>query len=83
MCHENECSCGHEAHHSQRGEWEHHGGYGRGHHSGCGCGHFGHGHRRFFTKEEIIARLEEYLKELQAEAKGVEERLAELRREKP
>jgi hypothetical protein len=29
----------------------------------------------------MIARLEEYLKELQAEAKGVEERIAELKKE--
>jgi len=45
-----------------------------------------HGHpfltrRRFFTKEEVIAQLEEYLKRLQAEAKGVEERIAELKKE--
>jgi hypothetical protein len=33
------------------------------------------------SKEEVIAGLEEYLKQLQAEAKGVEERIAELRRE--
>jgi DNA anti-recombination protein RmuC len=37
-------------------------------------------HRRFIPREEIIARLEEYLKQLQAEAKGVEERLAELKK---
>jgi len=35
--------------------------------------------RRYLTREEKIARLEEYLKELQSEAKAVEERLAELR----
>jgi len=35
--------------------------------------------RHFPTREEQIAWLEEYLKELQAEAKGVEERIAELR----
>ena len=36
--------------------------------------------RRFPTTEETIGRLEEYLKELQAEAKGVEERIAELKK---
>ena len=36
--------------------------------------------RRFVSREEIAARLEEYLKNLQAEAKGVEERLAELKK---
>jgi hypothetical protein len=38
-------------------------------------------HRQFVSQEEIIAGLEEYLKQLQAEAKGVEERLAELKKE--
>ena len=32
------------------------------------------------SKEEIIAGLEEYLTQLQAEAKGVEELIAELKR---
>jgi len=35
--------------------------------------------RRFPTREERIAWLEQYLKELQAEAKAVEERIAELK----
>jgi hypothetical protein len=35
--------------------------------------------RRFPTREERIAWLEQYLKDLQAEAKAVEERIAELR----
>ena len=75
----------------------HHGYSGGGgmHHSGCccydcGCHHSGrmHGHglgefgqRRFPTREEIIEDLEEYLKQLKAEAKGVEERIAELKKE--
>jgi hypothetical protein len=55
---------------------------------GCCCGEGGPGtgwepgmrfHRRFSTREERIARLEEYLKNLQAEAKAVEERLAEIK----
>jgi hypothetical protein len=36
--------------------------------------------RRFPTKEEMIAEMEEYLKQLHAEVKGVEERLAELKK---
>ncbi len=36
-------------------------------------------HRRFATREERIARLEEYLKELQAEVQAVQERIAELK----
>ncbi len=35
--------------------------------------------RRFSTREERIARLEEYLKELQAELQAVQEYLAELK----
>jgi hypothetical protein len=35
--------------------------------------------RHFISREEIITRLEEYLKQLQAEAKGVEERIAEMK----
>jgi len=55
---------------------------------GGGCCHGGEGkawgpgspfRRHFITREEQIAWLEEYLKELQAEAKGVEERIAELK----
>jgi hypothetical protein len=65
-------------------------GYGAGPHGGFGCwygmggpgaggGPGMHFRRRFATREERIARLEAYLKELQAEAKAVEERLAELK----
>jgi len=49
-------------------------------HKGCCC-HPGYGLRQFPTREEIIAQMEEYLKQLQAEVKGVEERLAQLRKE--
>ena len=62
---------------------------------GCGCGchnggiHYRKGsfnhefiERRFISKEEVIAKLEEYLKQLQAEGKGVEERIARLRKTK-
>ncbi len=49
-----------------------------------GSGHGSHQfltRRRFPNREEIIGRLEEYLKQLQAEAKGVEERIAGLKKE--
>ncbi len=68
------------------GHGEHHGFHG--HTCWCGCYDFGfrmhfgpgiHFTRRFSTKEERIAWLEEYLKELKAEVKAVEERLAEIR----
>ena len=77
-------------------KWGHPGywGWGRMHHGGgCyyGCHHGGgmhngshfelFGHRRFISKEEIIAHLEEYLKQLQAEAKGVEEHIDALKKE--
>ena len=64
----------------------HHGMYGGWHHLGlCGCGcHQPHGgtgfHRRFISREEMIGNMEDYLKQLQAESKAVEERLAELKK---
>jgi hypothetical protein len=70
------------------GHGEHHGDHGYGY-SYCCCGEgsgpggrFGPGMRfgrRFPTREERIAWLEEYLQELQAEAKAVEERIAEMK----
>lgn len=65
-----------------------------GHHGDCGGGHHGeHGHhgfgrgwhqgpgfrRRFFTREELLQRLDDYATALETEAKAVRERLAELR----
>ena len=38
--------------------------------------------RRFSTREERITRLEEYLSELQEEAKAVEEHLARMKADK-
>jgi hypothetical protein len=49
----------------------------------CGCGgHHGGGlmQRRFVSKEEVTNQLEDYLKQLKAEAKGVEERIAEIKK---
>lgn len=68
-----DCGCGH--HHGQ--------GQGHGHGHGCGCGdesgHHGGFGRRFLTREERISNLEEYLHALQAEAKAVEEHIAEMK----
>jgi hypothetical protein len=77
--------CEHEGHH---GSWHR----GRQHHGdSCDCGcHQGRHHggfwpfgfgRRFWSKEEIAAWLEQYLEDLRAEAKAVEERIAELKKE--
>jgi hypothetical protein len=43
------------------------------------CGQHPGWHRHFFTREERIARLEEYLETLRTEAKAVEEAIAELK----
>jgi len=69
------------------GHSEHHGRHGYG--FCCEEGYFGpwmrfeprmmRFRRHFPTREERIAWLEEYLKELRAEAKAVEERIAELK----
>jgi len=47
----------------------------------CGCGPASGG-RSFLTKEEKIEMLQEYQKELEQEAKGVAERVKELKKEK-
>lgn len=66
--------CGHESHHGGRQRGHHHGGF-------CACsGPFRSG-RRFWTKEEKIAWLEQYLGGLQEEAKAVEERIVALKEE--
>ena len=76
--------CETESHHGGR----HHGGRRRGHHGcdcgccGCGCGGHSRFERTFWTRDEKIAWLEEYLEDLQAEAKAVEERIAALKEEK-
>jgi hypothetical protein len=65
--HDRGCCCGRGPHHE--------GGY-RGR---CEGGPGRHFRRHFFTREERLAWLEAYLKELQAEAKAVEEKMAELK----
>lgn len=70
MCHTGECGCGHQAHHVLQG---------RGHQQQSCCGG-GFGRRRFFTREETITQLDEYLSSLKAEVKGLEEYIAELKK---
>jgi len=82
--------------HGHSAWWGHHGypTGGKLHHSSdcdcgcnCGCGSHhgsgfapGFGQRHFISKEEIITHMEEYLKQLRAEAAGVEERITELKK---
>ncbi len=47
---------------------------------GCGCESGNHFPRRYQTKEEQIAELESYLKDLKLEVQAVEERLTDLRK---
>ena len=72
MCRDIDCGC------------EQHGRHAKGdrgtHHSDCCCMP-GYGRRRFHTREEVIAELEEYLGDLRSEIKGVEERIAQLKKE--
>lgn len=72
MCYTSEYGYGHPTHHAP-GRASHH-------HWGCCCAP-DYLPRRFYTKEEAITQLEEYLRNLQAEAKGVEERIVKLRKE--
>jgi hypothetical protein len=69
-----DCGCGH--HHGHGRGWGRCCEEGFEHRSGFGFGWFG---RRFLTREERISNLEEYLHALQAEAKAVEEHIAELK----
>ena len=70
MCYQVACGGGQHAH-VPGGGWHHY--------RGCCCG-TGCAQRHFPTREEIIEELEEYLKQLKAEARGVEERLAEFKK---
>ena len=56
---------------------------GHGHHGGECCGSFGGGYRRrFMTRAERIAGLEEYQAELTKELEAVAETIQELKRKK-
>jgi len=70
MCRDVDCGCGQYTHHVPWGRWHHH--------RGCCMPSYG---RRFPTRDEVISELEEYLNDLRLEIKGVEERIAELRKE--
>ena len=71
MCHHPNYGCEQHFHHAPQRDWHHR--------CSCCCGPE-YTPRRFLTREEIIEDMEEYLKQLRAEVKGVEERIAELRR---
>ena len=49
---------------------------------GCGCGAPSHCRPRFVSKEQRIAKLEEYLEGLREEANAVEEHIAEMKEKK-
>jgi hypothetical protein len=68
--------CCHDHHHDQRHCHDHHKTA-----SHCCCGEGEGPHRRFFSKEEEIVRLEGYLKNLQAEIKAAEAKLQALKEE--
>jgi len=72
MCHHPEYGCEQHFHHAPPRGWHHH--------WGCCCSPK-YASRRFPTKGEIVEDLEEHLKQLRTEAKGVEECIAELRKE--
>ena len=75
MHHNNECGCGHHSRQGHGGMTYHHGG------GGCCCAGGFQG-RHFYTKEEMITHLENYLKQLQAEVKGLEEHISQLKADK-
>lgn len=79
------CGCG--GHHDRRHGGRHdcgprhwgprHGGH---HHGGsCGCGRPYGFRRHFWTEEERIAWLEQYLEDLREEAKAVEEQISAMK----
>ena len=49
---------------------------------GCGCGVHSEYRPRFMTKDQKIAKLEQYLTSPQDEAKAVEEHIAKIKEEK-
>lgn len=71
MCHHSECGCEQHPRHTPEPGYHHQ--------RDCCCGS-GYAPRRFRTREEIVQQLEEHLKQLRAEAGGVEERIAELKK---
>lgn len=81
---EEQCRCGgHHGHHQEQYHGLHHDRSCGCHHGyDCHCQGEGRGlgfERRFRSRAELIAKLEAYLKELEAEAQGVREHMEELR----
>jgi len=72
-----DCGCGDQRGHADCCEKERR--HGRGHGCCCESEPSRHFHRCFHTREERLAWLEEYLKNLQAEVKAVEEQIAEIK----
>ncbi len=73
MCHDTDCGCAkHDLGSSE----------GRGYQHGDCCCAIGHGRKRFFTREEAVSELEEYLNSLSLETRMIEERIAELKKDK-
>lgn len=72
MWHHSECGCDQHPRHALEPDCHHQ--------RDCCCGS-GYAPRQFPTREEIVEKLGEYLKQLRAEAGGVEERIAELKKE--
>jgi hypothetical protein len=74
---QDECGCGGHGH-----AGAHHGECCGGHeHGGCSCEEEVTFERQFYTREEKIQMLEEYLADLKAEQQGVEEAIALLKKE--
>ncbi len=69
MCQQTSCDCPRHTP-AHRGVQHHEGGC-------CSSGH----RRQFPTRDEIIRDMENYLQQIKAEAQGVEERIAELRKQ--
>lgn len=85
--HGNECDCGHHEGERvddcccERHESRHHNHHccGEHRHHHCHSGRERGFHRRFATRAERLAEMEEYLRDLQAEVKAVEEQIADLK----
>ena len=73
MCDKDQCECGPNCTCGEHGDHKECCG------GECGCGHGGKFHRRYQTKAEKIAELEQYQNELKTELQAVEEMLADLR----
>ncbi len=72
--HEHDCCC---ERHEHQGHHDHHRPEERHPHENRREGH--RFHRRFSTREERLAEMESYLRDLQAEIKAVEEHIADLK----